>query len=77
MSLSPELLWPILSLIVLIGIAWGAIQYTTRNKALDQRSERATRELMDDPGPEPMKDDHRQEPGGAPSPSEANRSARR
>ena len=57
MSLSPELLWPILSLIVLAGIAWGAIQYKTRDKSLDPVSEKATKALWDDPGPEPMKGD--------------------
>ncbi len=69
MSLSPEFLWPILSAILLVGIAWGAIQYATRDKRLDRQSERVTKAVMDDPGPEPMPDDRPQQPGGVPSPS--------
>jgi hypothetical protein len=67
--MTPELLWPVLSLIVLAGIAWGAIQYKTRDRRLDPLSERATKAVMDDPGPEPMKGDRAQQPGGVPSPS--------
>jgi hypothetical protein len=69
MSFAPEILWPILAAILLIGIVWGAISYKTRDKRLDPLTERETKRVMDDPGPEPMKDDAPQPPGGAPSAS--------
>jgi hypothetical protein len=64
-----ELTYGILTLILLAGISWGGIAYITRDKSKDAASERATKRVMDDPGPEPMKGDHPQQPGGVPSKS--------
>ena len=62
-----ELAYGVLTILLLAGISWGGIAYVTRDKAGDAASERATKRVMDDPGPEPMKDDHPQTPGGVPS----------
>jgi hypothetical protein len=54
-----EIAYGILTLLVLGGLIYGGIAYVTRDKRLDPASERATRELYADPGPEPMKEDVR------------------
>ncbi len=66
MSISPEVVWGILLVLLFAGIAYGATRYNTRDKRLDPATERATRKVMDDPGPEPMKGDRAQPPGGVP-----------
>lgn len=66
MPFAPEYLWPVLTAILFVVIAYGAIRYKTRNKRLDPATESATKKVMDDPGPEPMKGDRAQPPGGVP-----------
>jgi len=66
MPFAPELFWALLVVILVAGIAYGAIRYRSRDKRLDPVSERATKRVMDDPGPEPMKGDQAQPPGGVP-----------
>jgi hypothetical protein len=61
-----EIAFGIRALVILAGLAWGGISYVIRNKRLDPMSERTTRKIMDNPGPEPMKDDRRQQRGGVP-----------
>jgi hypothetical protein len=62
MPFAPEFLWPIITAILGIGIAWGVYRYKTRDKRLDPLTEQETKRVMDDPGPEPMKDDAPQPP---------------
>jgi hypothetical protein len=57
MSFSPEAIWGFFLMLLLAGIAWGAIAYFTRDRGKDGLTERETRKVMDDPGPEPMKGD--------------------
>jgi len=68
MELAPEAIWAGLLVLLLAGLVWGAISYMTRNKRMDGVTESATKRVMDDPGPEPMKGDKPQPPGGVPSP---------
>jgi hypothetical protein len=63
MELTPEALWAVLLVLLLAGLIWGAISYTTRNRRMDGLTEGATKRVMDDPGPEPMKGDEPQPPG--------------
>jgi hypothetical protein len=67
MQLAPEAIWAVLLVLLFGGLVWGAVSYMTRNKRMDGVSEDATKRIMDDPGPEPMKGDEPQRPGGAPS----------
>jgi hypothetical protein len=69
MQFTPEVIWAVLLVLLLGGLVWGGIAYLTRNKRLDPLTERVTKQVMDDPGPEPMKDDKPQPPGGVPSKS--------
>jgi hypothetical protein len=62
MELAPEALWAVLLVLLLAGLVWGAISYRTRNRRLDGVTEEATRQVMDDPGPEPMTGDKPQPP---------------
>ena len=66
MPFAPELMYGVLLVLLFAGIAYGALRYRSRNKRLDPLSEQATKKVMDDPGPEPMKGDRPQPPGGIP-----------
>jgi hypothetical protein len=67
MNLPPEAVWGGLLVLLLGGLIWGLFSYRMRNKRMDRVSEDATKQVMDDPGPEPMKGDRPQPPGGMPS----------
>jgi hypothetical protein len=64
-----EIAFGILTLLLVGALVWGLVSYKTRDKRLDPVTEQAAKEVADDPGPEPMADDHRQPPGGVPSAS--------
>ena len=66
MPFSPETMWGFLLILLLAGIAWGAIAYLSRDRGKDELTEIETRKIMDDPGPEPMKGDYKQPSNGAP-----------
>ena len=66
MPFAPEVVWGFLLVVLFAAIAYGAVRYKSRDKRLDPATERATKEVMDDPGPEPMKGDQAQPPGGVP-----------
>jgi hypothetical protein len=63
---APEYIWLVLLAVLLLGIAYGALRDKTRDKRMDGVTEAATKKVMDDPGPEPMKGDRPQPPGGLP-----------
>lgn len=46
---TPELLWPVGALVLLVALIYGMIQYKTRNRANDPVTEDATKALFDDP----------------------------
>ena len=48
--MAPEILYPIGAIILLLGLIWGAVRYSGRNKRLDPASEQATRRAMSDTG---------------------------
>ena len=60
MSFTPEAIWGFFLMLLLAGIAWGAIAYFTRDRGKDSFTERET----NDPGPEPMKGDEKQPRNG-------------
>lgn len=64
MSFSTEAVWGFFLMLLLAGIAWGAIAYLTRDRSNDGLIERETRKVMDDSGPEPMKGDKKQPRNG-------------
>ena len=64
MSFTPEAIWGFFLMLLLAGIAWGVIAYFTRDRSKDRLTERETRKVMDDPGPEPMKSDRKQPRNG-------------
>lgn len=66
MPVAPEVLWAVLLILLFAGIAYGVLRNKGRDKRLDPVTERATKKVMDDPGPEPMKGDRPQQPGGVP-----------
>lgn len=47
--LTPEMFWPIGSLLLLVVIVYGLVQYKTRNRANDRVSEKAAHALYDNP----------------------------
>lgn len=49
MQLSPELIYPILTLILGVGIGYGWFRYATRDKSKDAMTEAATRREYDRP----------------------------
>lgn len=49
LNLSWETLWPIGSLVLLGGLAYGMTRYYSRNRSNDKLTEIATRELYQDP----------------------------
>lgn len=46
---TPEVFWPIGSVLLLVALVYGMIQYKTRNRANDRITEKATETLYDDP----------------------------
>ena len=46
---TPEVLWPVGSLLLLGVLIYGMIQYKTRNRRNDAVTEEAARRLFDDP----------------------------
>ena len=67
MPFAPEVVWPIITAILAVGLVWGVIWYKTRDRRLDPLTERETKRIMDDPGPEPMEDDAPQTPAEIPT----------
>lgn len=49
MNFTPEMLWGVGALLLLVALIYGMIQYRTRNRANDPVSEKATKALYDDP----------------------------
>ncbi len=47
--MSPEFLWPVLALIIAVGLAYAGFSYMTRNKSKDAQAEAATRRVMSTP----------------------------
>ncbi|MEW6392772.1 MAG: hypothetical protein AB1542_20495 [Pseudomonadota bacterium] len=45
----PELLWGVGTVLLLLALIYGVIQYRTRNRANDPVSEKAAKTLYDDP----------------------------
>jgi hypothetical protein len=50
--MAPEIMYPILAIVLLLGLIWGVVKYSSRNKRLDPASEQATRRAMSDTGPD-------------------------
>ena len=50
--MAPEIYYGIGTILILGGLIWAAISYATRNKRLDAASERETRKVMTEPGPD-------------------------
>jgi hypothetical protein len=55
---SPEYLWGIGIIVLLVALGWGFVQYKRRNRANDRLAEEGARELYDDPD---HYDQHRKE----------------
>lgn len=51
-GMAPEIIYPIGAIILLLGLIWGAVKYSSRDKRLDPASEQATRRAMNTTGPD-------------------------
>jgi hypothetical protein len=49
MLMPPELLWGVGVVVLLGALVWGVVQFSTRNKANDRVTEKATREMYKHP----------------------------
>ncbi|GGE37533.1 hypothetical protein GCM10007276_13690 [Agaricicola taiwanensis] len=47
--MSPELLWGLGTVVLFAALIWGVVQYSTRNRANDRITEKATHEMYEHP----------------------------